>query len=437
MAASVQNILDTDSEDDIPPGWEERVTLEGKVYYANHDSKATQWTHPTTGKRKVVRGELPFGWEQCFGEDGTVFFVDHVNKKTTYTDPRLAFAEEVKKSVLDFRQRFDASSTALQVLHGRDLSHRYVVVTGANAGIGYETARSLALHGATVVLACRNLQAARRCQGDIRREMSKAKVEVMPLDLASLSSVRQFAHSYAATGWPLHLLVLNAGVFGLPWGETEDGIEVTFQVNHLAQFYLTHLLTPVLVKSAPARVIVVSSESHRFSGLTADMVTMDTLSPPRQKYSHLRAYNLSKLCNVLFAARLSSRLQTQGVTALSLHPGNMMSTSIARHWWLYRLLFTLVRPFTKSMQQGAATTVYCAVAPELEGVGGLYFNNCCRCDPSPSAHDTKLADSVWDFSLTLLHSKVGDLLTSGADTVTTHTPSDIPHCLSHSVVTEA
>ncbi|KAL8610346.1 hypothetical protein ACOMHN_041160 [Nucella lapillus] len=407
MAASIHSIMDTDSEDEMPPGWEERVTVEGKVYYANHENKVTQWIHPTTGKKKTVQGDLPFGWERCFGEDGTMFFVDHMNKKTTFTDPRLAFAEEVKDTVMDFRQRFDGSSTALQVLHGRDLTGKHAVVTGANSGIGFETARSLALNGATVILACRNLKAARECQQVIVKEMSKAKVEVMHLDLASLRSVREFAETYKNLGWPLQLLILNAGVFGVAWQETEDGLEVTFQVNHLSHLYLTCLLSPLLIQSAPARVVVLSSESHRFSRLTLATVNRDTLSPPPNKYSDMQAYNHSKLCNLLFAAVLHLKLRSKGITVLTLHPGNMMSTSLQRNWWGYRLLFTLVRPFTKSMQQGAATTVYCAVANELEGAGGLYFNNCCRCDPSPTAHDAKLAQAVWDFSLATLQEKVG------------------------------
>lgn len=113
------NVPDSDSEDELPPGWEERVTVDGNVFYANHLTKATQWTHPRTGIKKVVNGELPFGWERCVDKNtGKVIYVDHENKRTTYTDPRLAFAIEEKDHVNDYRQRFDASSTALQVNTG-------------------------------------------------------------------------------------------------------------------------------------------------------------------------------------------------------------------------------------------------------------------------------------------------------------------------------
>eukprot|EP00058_Branchiostoma_floridae_P002011 XP_002587499.1 hypothetical protein BRAFLDRAFT_61292 [Branchiostoma floridae] len=133
--ASVEGIFDTDSEDELPPGWEERVTTDGRVYYANHREKTTQWVHPSSGKRKRVLGELPYGWEQCTDDEGRIYYVDHVTRITTYTDPRLAFAVPEDK---EWRQRFDGHSTALQVLQGRDLSGRVAMVTGANCGIGEE-----------------------------------------------------------------------------------------------------------------------------------------------------------------------------------------------------------------------------------------------------------------------------------------------------------
>ncbi|KAK0043097.1 WW domain-containing oxidoreductase [Biomphalaria pfeifferi] len=399
-------LFDSDSEDELPPGWEERVTTDGKVYYANHETKNTQWKHPITGKKKVVKGDLPFGWEKNITEDGTVFYVDHVNQKTTYTDPRLAFAEEVKDNPMDFRQKFDGSSTALQVLHGRDLTGKFALITGANCGIGFETARSLAIHGATVIMACRNLLAAHEARAKILQEQASAKVEVMHLDLTSLMSVRKIAEEYEEKAWPLHILILNAGVFGAGYTLTEDNLEMTFQVNHLSHFYLTKLLVNTLMKSAPARVVVVSSESHRFSDLKESNMCQEKLSPKVTSFWHMGAYNNSKLCNILFANELNYRLSPHGIVANSVHPGNMMSSSITRYWWFYRLIFTLVRPFTKSMQQGAATTVYCAVAEELNNVGGLYFNNCCQCQPSKQADSKILAVSLWTLSEQILNKKL-------------------------------
>lgn len=187
---------DSDSEDELPPGWEERATVDGSVYYVNHATKGTQWTHPRTGKKKVVSGDLPFGWEKCVSEDGKVFYVDHANRRTTYSDPRLAFATEEKEHAQDFRQRFDGSTMALQVLHGRDLAGKVAVVTGSNTGIGFETARSLALHGCIVVFACRDLNRTRAAIGKIKEERPNATCDIIELDLARLHSVTKFAANF-------------------------------------------------------------------------------------------------------------------------------------------------------------------------------------------------------------------------------------------------
>ncbi|KAI8501902.1 hypothetical protein Bbelb_203140 [Branchiostoma belcheri] len=409
--AAVEGIFDTDSEDELPPGWEERVTTDGRVYYANtfqnqklslplgpgfctgweervttdgrvyyanHTEKTTQWVHPSSGKRKRVLGELPYGWEQCTDEEGRMYYVDHVTRITTYTDPRLAFAVSEDK---EWRQRFDGHSTALQVLQGRDLTGRVAVVTGANSGIGedgamleshrFEMAVLLALHGAHVILACsmvlQDLHKANLAAKAIRAERASVlmfrtkkfvllnpasvQVDVLQLDLASLRSVKQFADNFRLRELPLHILVLNAGLFGLPWQLTEDGLESLFQVNHLGQFYLTQLLEDVLIKSAPARVVVVTSESHRFVELKGLPLTEEWLSPADDRVWPMEQYNRTKLCNMLFSQELHRRLSRQGVTSNALHPGNMISTDLPRNWWFYRLIFLLVRPFTKSLFQ--------------------------------------------------------------------------------------
>ena len=287
-------LYDSDSEDELPSGWEERVTVDGKVYYANHESRETQWKHPVTGKKKKVKGELPLGWERKVNDNGLVYFVDHENHKTTFTDPRLAFAEELKDSPLDFRQKFDGSSTAMHILQSRVLKGIYILITGANSGIGFETARSLALHGATVIMACRNIEAAHDRRKQILIERPEALVEVLSLDLCSLKSVKLMAETYLQKGWPLHVLILNAGVFGKGFSMTEDGLETTWQVNHLAQFYLTKLLTKKLIDSAPAKVVVVSSESHRFSDLKVSNLSLEKLSPSAGNYTRcIDSYNIS------------------------------------------------------------------------------------------------------------------------------------------------
>uniref|UniRef100_A0A2K6U5C8 WW domain-containing oxidoreductase n=1 Tax=Saimiri boliviensis boliviensis TaxID=39432 RepID=A0A2K6U5C8_SAIBB len=315
VALRYAGLDDTDSEDELPPGWEERTTKDGWVYYANHTEEKTQWEHPKTGKRKRVAGDLPYGWEQETDENGQVFFVDHINKRTTYLDPRLAFTVDDNPTKPTTRQRYDGSTTAMEILQGRDFTGKVVVVTGANSGI------------------------------------HKAKVEAMTLDLALLRSVQHFAEAFKAKNVPLHVLVCNAAAFALSWSLTKDGLETIFQVNHLGHFYLVQLLQDVLCRSAPARVIVVSSESHRFTDINDSLGTLDfsRLSPSKSDYWAMLAYNRSKLCNILFSNELHRRLSPRGVTSNAVHPGNMMYSNIHRGWWVYTLLFTLARPFTKSM----------------------------------------------------------------------------------------
>ncbi|KXJ80241.1 hypothetical protein RP20_CCG025205 [Aedes albopictus] len=390
---------ESDSEDELPPAWEERATNDGFVYYVNHQSKTTQWTHPRTGKAKRVSGELPLGWSKQVEETtGKIVFVEDATQRKSYTDPRLAFAvEEAPQVVGELRQRFDSGTNALQVLHGRDLSGKIALITGANAGIGFETARSLALHGCEVIFACRNESATKEAIDKIATEKEAAgqRCKFMKLDLASLHSVGQCAQEVKADHKHLDYLILNAGVFALPYSTTEDGFETTFQVSHLSHFHLTNLLSDLLDHTS--RVVVVSSESHRFSRLPKELSETD-LSPPSNKFWSMMAYNNAKLLNVLFACELSKRWKTRGISVFSLHPGNMVSSQLARNWWFYRLLFTIVRPFTKSLQQAASTTIYCATAPELNGFTGLYFNNCYVCDPSGLSKNERMQQSLWMLS---------------------------------------
>ncbi|XP_050695360.1 WW domain-containing oxidoreductase-like isoform X1 [Eriocheir sinensis] len=402
------DVPETDSEDEMAPGWEERCTADGFVFYAHHATQTTQWYHPRTNKRKKVTGELPFGWERQITEDGKVFFVDHINHKTTYTDPRLAFAVEESRSLGDLRQRFDSSTTGIQVLHGRDLTGKVAVVTGGSSGIGYETVRSLAYHGCTVVMTCRELAEGEEAAARIYKQRPSASLNPMTLDLTSLANVKTFAQAFAVRFGRCDILVLNAGVFGLGHTHTPDGFETMFQVNHLSHFYLTLLLQPLLAKCAPARVIYVSCEAHRFSKLEVDSMREDVLSPSlRSPFVSLTAYCNTKLCNVLSALEMQRRFGEQGINFYAVHPGNAVPSGLARHWWPYRLLFTLVRPFTKTLQQACASSVFCAASTDIARYGGVYINNCVPCMPSAPAMDPILAHRLHNVSLAMIETVLG------------------------------
>ena len=208
---------------------------------------------------------MPVGWVRDV-EQGTnqPIFVETDSGKRTYIDPRLAFAVEDKpRNISEVRQRFDASSTAFQVLHGVDLSQKVAVVTGANTGIGFETAKSLAIFKCQVVLACRSEAAAEEAIQKIAKDKPEAadRCSFVQLDLTSLRSVQKCIHEMKARFNHIDLLILNAGVFALPHTVTDDGLETIFQVSHLSHFYLTVSLEDRL--DYTSRVIVVSSESHR------------------------------------------------------------------------------------------------------------------------------------------------------------------------------
>ena len=321
---------ETDSEDELPGEWEERATVGGSVYYANHTNSTTQWTHPRTGKRKTVSTNLPFGWERVVLEDGKVVYVDNINQRTSYTDPRLAFAREETGS--GFRQKHDASSSAGQVLHGRDLTGRTAVVTGGNSGVGQQTALALAAQHCSVILACRDPARAEEAATNIRQSRPGAEVDWLQLDLASLQSVRRFAGLLKLRLRALDYLVLNAGLYLTSYSLTEDGLEEMMQVNYLAHFLLAHLLLPLLLRAPSPRVVTVSSESHRFSEISVSRPPSSLhFSPGPANFSPLLQYNDSKLFCLLLSRGLHTQYYQAGLHSASVHPGNLLPTNLHRH----------------------------------------------------------------------------------------------------------
>lgn len=292
-------------------------------------------------------------------------------------------------------RKFSKKTTADQIVKGLDLSSQRITITGCNAGIGFETARSLALGGATIVLPCRDLAKANGTAERIKALVPDARLEPAELDLADFSSVQRFAESQRDA--QLDGLICNAGVYPGAYRESSDGFELCFAVCHLGHFALVRSLWPSLIKWK-TRIVMVASESHRLPA----KLNFDNLPPGAKGYSPLKAYGQAKLANVLFAKELDRRLGSFGVAANALHPGALIATSIGRSSWVAKLAVTLARPFSKSLNQGAATTVFCAVAPEAAAFRGEYLDNCAVMVASDEACDVNVAKQLWELTETLL-----------------------------------
>ncbi|KAF8033042.1 hypothetical protein BT93_D1815 [Corymbia citriodora subsp. variegata] len=303
---------------------------------------------------------------------------------------------------------FSARSTAEEVTQGIDGTGLTAVVTGASSGIGMETARVLALRGVHVVMAVRNVDAGRSVKEAILKELPSAKIDVMELDLSSLASVWKFASDYQSSALPLNLLVNNAGV-ACPFTLSPDSIELQFATNHIGHFLLTNLLLETMKKTsqesdAEGRIINVSSEGHRFAyheGIRFDKINSES------EYSSIQAYGQSKLANILHANELARLLKEEGVqiTANSLHPGAIATNLLRHHSIINVLASSLGKLFLKNVQQGAATTCYVALHPQVKGVTGEYFMDSNKAKASSLGQDAELAKKLWDFSISLIKPK--------------------------------
>jgi retinol dehydrogenase 12 len=270
-----------------------------------------------------------------------------------------------------------------------ELSGRTFLVTGANTGIGLATATGLAKRGGKVFVACRSAQKGRAAAARISAQAGNGAVVFLPLDLADLASVRACADEFLARGEPLHVLINNAGVGGAR-GLTKDGFELTFAINHLGHFALTTALLDRLAASAPARVVTVSSDAH-YQAPGIDFEAVRRLTASR---TGLREYAVSKLGNVLFSQELARRAEGRGITTYALHPGVVASDIWRRVPWPIRPLMKLRM---LSTEQGAATSLYCATAPELAGVSGRFYADC-RERAASAVATPELARTLWEHS---------------------------------------
>lgn len=284
-------------------------------------------------------------------------------------------------------------TTAEQALQGQSLAGKTAIVTGASSGIGTETARVLALAGANVTLAVRNVKAGEEVAAQLRSSLppTAGTLSVEALELGDLGSVRAFAKRWLDSGKPLHLLVNNAGIMAVPKGTTSQGFELQVGTNHVGHFALTTALLPVLEKSAPARIVTLSSALHTRGDGQRLVAALEKKETP---YTPFGAYGDSKLANVLFVKSLAKRLPP-GVEAFSIHPG-VIATNLSRSMGFQGVLFRAIGGlFMKSVPQGAATSVFAATSPTLTGQSGAYLADCAVTPASQAGQDAALAEQVW------------------------------------------
>jgi len=309
---------------------------------------------------------------------------------------------------------FGAKSTTDEVVAGVDLSGKRVLVTGVSAGLGVETARALANHGARVVGAARDLDKAHSATEVVRTDAANGGgLELVELDLANLASVRSCADKLVADGRPFDLIINNAGVMATPFGKTADGFETQFGTNHLGHFVLTNRIASLL--QAGSRVVELSSAGHRFSD-----VSLDDPNFERTEYTPFGAYGRSKTANVLFAVEFDRRHKDRGVRATAVHPGGIQ-TELGRHM-TPELMQEMIDNISRAQQagggqefewktipQGAATSCWAGAKAAADEVGGRYCEDChvaeivegdslLRGGVRPYAIDPEHAKALWALS---------------------------------------
>ena len=295
------------------------------------------------------------------------------------------------------RSAFGAETTADEVLEGIDLAGKLALITGGASGLGTETARALAARGANIVIAARDVEKGEEAAQTIRDAVDGASVEVIALDLASLDSIRSAAKTFLAAHDRLDLLVNNAGVMACPQMQTADGFEMQFGTNHVGHFLFTNLIAPALIAAAPSRIVNLSSRGHH-----RDTVHFEDLHFEQRDYDKWQSYGQSKTANVLFSVGLDARLKDKGVRAYAVHPGGIV-TNLGRHLNDDDVKYLMAQmqknsggnAALKSIPQGAATSCYAATAPELDGEGGVYLEDC----HVAAVDDEDMAGSVRSYAI--------------------------------------
>lgn len=283
------------------------------------------------------------------------------------------------------QRQFSATSTCDDVLDGLDLTGKTALVTGASGGLGEEVARSLAAKGCKVSIAARSKEKSEAVIERIQQAHPEAQLDFGELELADQASVNRFADEWLASHDQLDMLILNAGIMACPLARTPQGWEMQLATNHFGHFALTSRVLPSLLNGGPARVVSLSSAGHAVSP-----VLLDDPHFNNNNYDPWAAYGQAKTANIWFATELNRRYSAQGLNANALHPG-VIQTDLTRHLTEETLAPILERLSKrgepqKNIPQGAATSVYAATAPELEGQGGLYLADCQVVTDESEAH---------------------------------------------------
>ncbi|KAJ3252298.1 hypothetical protein HK103_001643 [Boothiomyces macroporosus] len=311
---------------------------------------------------------------------------------------------------------FNNKTTAEEVatVFKHRIKGKHVVITGANIGLGKETARVLAKEGAIITICCRTVSKGEEAKADILKETADANITVVPLDLSNLKSVKKCAEDYISTGKPIDILINNAGVMACPLTKTADGFETQFGTNHLGHFYFTELLLPVLEKSGtkdePSRVVNLASLAAVLFAPKAGILFDDING--EKHYNSWERYGQSKLANILYTVELNDRMKKEGkhVIAVSLHPGNIAATNLTQHigvksafemvWQINKSLIPKIMA-SKNIPQGTATSIVCAFDPKIEP--GKYYYDCqLGTLYHPLSYDEELALKLTKFSHELI-----------------------------------
>jgi len=303
---------------------------------------------------------------------------------------------------------FNAQSTAAQVLDGHDLTGKTVFITGGASGIGQETARAMAAKGAHVVIAARNREKMDEALAAIKSDTRSDKVETIMLDLASLDSVRACADAANQRLAKIDLLINNAGVMACPLSRTTDGFEMQFGTNHLGHFLLTSRLMPLIEKGHNKRIVILSSRAHHMAPSNLDDPNFENTD-----YHPWISYGQSKTANALFSVGLERRFSDKGIHAYAVHPGGI-ETNLSRHLTKEQSDSLIERVQTndpdfswKTIAQGAATSCWAATAPDIEGKGGVYCEDCHVAEVDDATHTGSVrsyalnpdyAEKLWSLS---------------------------------------